>query len=636
MLAALRRGSRHAAALGLAVAGIWAWWAWKQGAYFGTVMLPGAVLLFALCSVALLFDHPAIRLRGAPALALGSLGALALLTAASAAWSSAPDVAAVDAVRVAAYAAAFFLGIAVCHLLGRDMHLSALVLVVPAAAVGIATVATLGIGDDLATYLHGDGTLYYPLGYRNATGAFFVIAVWPALSLALEPGRDSRLRAFAFAAAVMFAELAVLSQSRGAMLGAAVGATVFVAASQRRRLAIAGIAVVAAIVAASAHWLLAVFEAVGDPGELTTLHRAAAVAAIATALTFGAAFIVLRRGLPDWLEAPARPLSRRAGRTLAASAAAAVAIVAGIALLTGSVGKKVDEFTAGGYQDVPQGTRFSANVSSNRSDFWRVSIDQFESHPIAGSGGGGFRFAYLRNRDSPEAPEDPHSVEALMASELGILGLALFACFSVSLFAGAWAPRGIGPQAAALSAGALAASAAWLAQSSVDWFWSYAAVTAPVLFLAGAAAAPALLDPGASIRRGWRWGGAVALAVAAVAAMPLFASERYLDYGVRDRAADSGAAFSDFGRAADLNPFAADPLLAEGELAAELGDPARAERAFRDAIERQPENWVPHLRLGELLTGSDPATASAELRIAHELNPSDERVRDALAGVPPG
>ncbi len=61
-----------------------------------------------------------------------------------------------------------------------------------------------------------------------------------------------------------------------------------------------------------------------------------------------------------------------------------------------------------------QGTRFGLDVSSKRGDLWRVSLNEFEDHPLAGGGAGSFEFSYLRDRRTGLTPKDPHSVEMLM------------------------------------------------------------------------------------------------------------------------------------------------------------------------------------------------------------------------------
>lgn len=609
---------------------VWIWWGWKQGAYFGTVMLPGAIALLALAATVLLAVPLSIRLRGAPAVALGALSGIALLTTASLLWSPTRDVAAQDAERAITYAVVFFLGIALGLLVGKRTLLAALPVAVGAGLVGVAAVAVLGNGHDLPAYVHSDYTLRFPLGYRNANAAFFLIALWPALGIALERSWDWRLRAAMFATAVLCGELAVLCQSRGSVLAIVPATLVFVALSPRRRLAIVGLVAVAVPVALSLPWLLDVYTAHDDTSALTALHTAARVTALATALAFVVGLVLSRAPVPRILDAPARPWQARTLAAAAAVAAIAIAALFAFGHPVSRVSDKVDEFTAGGYVDLSQSTRFGTNTSSNRSDFWRVAVDEFEDHPVFGAGSGGFRFAYLRERHSAESPEDPHSIEALMGSELGIAGLALFLTFVITAGLGAWRRAELAPEARALSAVALAAGAYWFVQGSVDWLWSYPAVTAPTIFLLGAAAAPRLLDPDfRSGRGGLRTTAAGLLIVAALAAVPLFFSDRYLQYG--SDTADPAAAIADLDRAASFNPFAEEPLIAKGTLAQQQGDTATAAAAYRSAIGRQPENWVPHYLLGTLLASTDPVASRAELEHALALNPRDPRIAVALA-----
>lgn len=626
-------GTPTALILGAAITAVWTWWAWKQGAYFGTVMLPGTVGLLGLAAVALLAAPLAIRLRGAPAVALGALAGIALLITASLLWTPTRDVASEDAARAAAYAVAFFLGIVLCHLLGKRLQLASLPVAVAAGLVGLATVKTIGTGHELTAYVHADYTLRYPFGYRNGNAAFFLIALWPALAIALEWSRDWRLRAAMFATAVLCAELAVLCQSRGSVLAIVPAILVFVVASPRRGLAVVGLVAVAVPVAICLPWLLDVYRVHDDASALAALHSAARVVAIATAAAFVVGLALSRLKIPPFLDVVARPLGPKA---LAAAVGLAVVTIAAAFAISDPIARvsdKVDEFTAGGYTSLSQSTRFGTNTSSNRSDFWRVAADEFGDHPLLGDGSGGFRFAYLQQRDSTESPEDPHSIEALMASELGIAGLALFATFAVAAGRGARPRRDFEPRGAGLSAAALAAGAYWLTQGSVDWLWSYPGLTAPTIFLLGAAAAPTLREQGYRSARGIRVAAAGVLAVAALAAVPLFFSDRYLQFGLGADAADPAAARTDFDRAASFNPFAAEPLLAEASLAEGQGQTARAAAAYRRAIGREPENWVTHYLLGALLAPTDRAASRAELERALQLNPRDPRIAAAL-GLP--
>ena len=135
-----------------------------------------------------------LRLSKPALLALAALTALAAWTALSALWSPAPDIALVDGERVLLYALLFGLGIWLCNLLGPRMELSLAPVVAGAAFAGVATIIAL-LGPDPRDLLESDGTLDFPLGYRNANVAFFAIAFFPAVGLAASPKVDWRARA---------------------------------------------------------------------------------------------------------------------------------------------------------------------------------------------------------------------------------------------------------------------------------------------------------------------------------------------------------------------------------------------------------------------------------------------------------
>ena len=112
--------------------------------------------------------------------ALGAPIALGVWAALSAIWSPAPDLAIADGQRILAYAMAFGLGLWLCDLLGGRMHLSLVPLAVAGAFAGVVAIIGMHGADHPSHYLETDGTLEYPLGYRNANAAFFLIAMWPA------------------------------------------------------------------------------------------------------------------------------------------------------------------------------------------------------------------------------------------------------------------------------------------------------------------------------------------------------------------------------------------------------------------------------------------------------------------------
>jgi hypothetical protein len=161
----------------------------------------------------------------------------------------------------------------------------------------------------------------------------------------------------------------------------------------------------------------------------------------------------------------------------------------------------------------------------------------------------------------------------------------------------------------------------------VDWFWSYPAVTAPVIFALGAAAAPVCLRPDSGVlRRPWRLGIAGAAGLVALSMIPFFLSETYANRGIRTGTDDPEAAYSDLRRAADLNPLTSFPLIGEAVLAQKEGDRARALSALDEAESRNPEDWQPYFLEAQLLQTVDKTRARAALARARALNPLDKDV----------
>ena len=120
--------------------------------------------------------------------------ALAAWTALSIFWTNAQDVAIGDGLRVATYATAFLVGLWLCLLAGRRMTLLLLPLALAGIFTGIFTLVEIGFGENAAVYLHEDGTLRTPIGYRNANALFFLLGIWSALSYASLPKVDWRIR----------------------------------------------------------------------------------------------------------------------------------------------------------------------------------------------------------------------------------------------------------------------------------------------------------------------------------------------------------------------------------------------------------------------------------------------------------
>jgi hypothetical protein len=620
-----------------ALALTWSWWAAKDGAFFGTVLLPGTILL---CATAVLLAWTApwpgsLRSWRPATIALASLGALGAWAALSALWSPTPDIAIGDGQRILTYALAFGLGIWLCTLLGGRLHLALVPLTVAGAFAGIVAVVGLLTGDHVGRYLH-EGTLEFPLGYRNANAAFFAIALWPALGLASHRASAWPVRAAALATATLCLELAMLSQSRSSLAGAAAALSVYVLFSEgrARRLGWLALAALPALLILPAQIDLYRAASTDAPlhsalDELRGVGRAVTVTCAAS-LAIGALAVLVGRAIPA---SPRRvEIADRAALAglVAAVLAGSIAFVAAVGNPVDWIDKRVSQFESGREPDLGgQANRFSTfNTETQRPEIWRVALLDAREHPLLGEGGGGFLYSYLRerSRNSPTSARDAHSVELENLSEFGVPGLLLFAGAIGAAGVGAMRARRLGPEAAWLSIFALTAGAYWLAHASLDWFWPYPAITAPVLALVGSACAPALRNaddaPWGHGRR-WLTVGAVVLAISAI---PPFLSHRYVDDAYDEWPSDPARAYDDLDRAATLNPLSADPVLAEGAIARSNGDRARAIDAFRRAADKRPEEWASHYNLAELYARSSPRLARLELAIAKRQNPYDPEV----------
>lgn len=606
--------------------GVLAWWGWKSGGYFEVTFLPGTMVLLFLIAV-LLFSAPwPGALRGAALVSIVALTILAGWTVISAIWSPVPAIAFSDAQRAVAYAAAFVIGVWSCLLLGRRMLLALTAVVAAGALVGIATFIALWTGHDSREYFELDATLRFPIGYRNAEAAFFLMATLAAVALNASGELDWRVRGVVLGSSTLMVELALLAQSRASLFAALIGVAVLIVA-HRDRLRVVGwltLTIAPAIIALP--WLFDVFQrdAGNTVAEIPPLHHACVAMAITSGLSVAIGCAAARLGrsvtLPD-----------RARRAIGGGLLAGLALVVlmGVIALArtegGPVGfasRHIDQLSAGTPNLSQSGSRFGVDVRSERGDFWRISLDDFARHPLRGDGAGGFRPSYLQQRRSDVQPEDPHSVEMVMLAELGLPGILLFLTFVIGAVVAVLRARRLGSSAAALAAGALALGAYWLVHASVDWFWPYAGITLPVPFALGAAAAPALRrDVGKqSSRRYLRPAAAVAAGMVAVTMIPFFLSARYTNQAIRTWRSDVQASYDDLQRAADLNPWSSRPLAAEATLANDVGDRNRALRAIDDGLDRTPQEWILYYERARALADTDPAGARAALQRAEELD----------------
>jgi O-antigen ligase len=334
--------------------------------------------------------------------------------------------------------------------------------------------------------------------------------------------------------------------------------------------------------------------------------------------------------------------SPRRARDLRAVAAVGLACV-GAVLLVGALAEvgspvryaegKWDEFTAV-EASTPTGTRLGT-VSGPRYDVWRVALDQFADHPIAGAGEGSFAFAYYRERRTDRNLSDAHSLPLRLLAETGLLGSGLFALWLLAVGAAIAGRARLAPAGERTAVAALAAAGTVvLAQAAVDWLWLIPALFGLAVLALGLAAVE---DEGAEPPPPWPWPPRAAATAALLAAIlgvgALFLSGVYVRRA-REQAAASPAASLDSARtAARLDPLSVTPLYLQAAALESEGRRAAARAELLDALDRERGNFVTLGLLGDLeVRAGNRPVARRYYRRALELNPLDTGLRKLSRG----
>jgi O-Antigen ligase len=467
------------------------------------------------------------------------------------------------------------------------------------------------------------------VGYENASAALLAVAALGATALAARRDAPMPARLVAFPAAAAAANVTVLTESRGAVLGTTIAVVVLLLLPDRGRSFIATL-LVAAPVALATPALLNVYAASDDGLRPFShaLHHAFTMSTVSVvvAAVAGSSWLLLER------LAPAIPGARRfADRAvLAAVVAVLVAPLAASAIRPHAARRTVASgWRSFAHNGSPTGsaTRFTS-LGSNRYDAYRVSLDEFAKHPIAGIGSDNFAIQYLEHRRSDEELQYPHSDALRIPLQTGIVGVLLSLSFlGAAIVGGTRALRSV-PGAVTVVAVPIAY---WLVHASVDWIWEVAGVTAPVAaftgILVGLAPAP-LRQPGPGARS--RLAVAAVATVAAAAAVPLgsdWLSTRIADTAVDSWRSNPSHAVSQLDRASAIDPFSdRSPLLAAA-IASRIDRPVVMARELDRAESRNSSNWYTRVLLAVVAAreGRWPA-ALREARTARRLNPHEETV----------
>jgi tetratricopeptide (TPR) repeat protein len=327
----------------------------------------------------------------------------------------------------------------------------------------------------------------------------------------------------------------------------------------------------------------------------------------------------------------------------------AVAVLALVAILAGGWVAAGDPLTRiqhgwqsfkGGYTtEGGKSSRLTSGLGSNRYDFYRVALDEFQAHPLAGIGADNYAQQYLEHGHSQETPHYPHSVELRTLTETGLLGGLLALVGVGAALLGAWrALTATDSLVRAVAAAALAGFAYWAVHGSVDWFWEFAGLGAPAFALLGLACglAPRQVSDGPPrvLPRALVLGGGIAALVITVSLAAPWLSQLQVENAARIWPAAPGKAYAHLNDAARLNPLSDEPYLVAGSIALRFGDLARADHEFALALGRVPTDAYAALERGAIASaGNDRRQALALLHKAANLNPRDPTTRQALLAV---
>jgi O-antigen ligase/polysaccharide polymerase Wzy-like membrane protein len=672
----------------LAAVALFVAWSADQAGYPVTHWAPGGLVVLVLLAIAV--ATVGLRAREVPRavkVALACLAAYTALSFLSILWAGVPGDAWDGADRTLLYLLVFAL-----FAWWRQTPRSALLVL------GAWTLAMICLGAFVPLHVSSatqagldsmlpGGRLVYPAGYANANAAEWLMAFWPALLLARSEQLAWALRGLFAGGAVLLAEVALLSQSRGSLYATPVMLLLVFALLPGRVRTFVLLVPVAAGVAAAAPAVLRVGNHLRD-GAVT--HAAIQSATQAMFLAAGAVALVVAAGAAIENRRVLSEATLSRVRTVLGACALA-ALVAAVAVGWAAAGDPTarikhawDTFKSPrGYAANATGSRLTSGLGSQRYDFYRVALDEFVAHPVVGIGADNFQESYLRLRHSGETPRYPHSIELRTLAQTGLLGallalVGLAAALLAAMRAGGLRSRSAraerDPLARAVAVAALGGFAYWLVHGSFDWFFEFAGLGAPAFALLGLATALAPRGrPGAAPqaersaaastpsggeqtlgrgdgevagtqpgrRRTARRLGFALATVLAVAAGASFAapwlSGLQLESAAHIWARAPFAAYRRLDDSARLDPLSDDANLLAGSIAVRYRDLTRAARQFTLALGRVPGDAYATLELGAIASArGEPRQARVLLARAVRLNPRDRLARAALRVVTRG
>jgi tetratricopeptide (TPR) repeat protein len=621
-----------AALLGLLLV-VSSWW---DSAFDLRYWAPLTILALGLLLAQLLTASLSIPRRGPLAIATAGIWCFAGFVLLTAAWSQSPAAAWEEAARSVFYAAVWTLAVSAAADHGWRKRLGA-GLVIGVSVVALVTLIGL-VADAHGFFLAG--RLDSPVGYRNGTAAFFAFAAWPLIGFAARRGGGSGARAGAFAAATLGLSLAFLTQSRGVLIGLALGGVVsLVIGPDRLRRAWLAVGAVGAVAVFSGPLLTPYDAFINNNAVVTSSDFGSAATAVlfltTASFVLGLFVFVFDNGLRS-------PSLDRGIRLVASVGLVVLACGAGVVGLA-KVGDpidyantKLDEFKE--VEPAATGSTRLGSVGGQRSDLWRVAWDQFKERPLAGAGAGSYQFAYFRDRETDRNLSDAHSLPLRLLADTGLIGTALFAVWLIAAAVGvAQRARERIDEDRVWIAGLAAAATTVLAQCLTDWLWLLPGLVGlsflALGFAAGGDENREQKVPGSAWSPGRLAFGGL-LAAATISVIFLFFGDLYVRKARVEAYRSPGAELSAAKTATFFNPVSVTPLYLQASALESEGERGEAKRKLEDALALEPNNFVIFGLLGDLeVRAANQAAARNYYRKALALNPIDIGLRKLSHGT---
>ena len=614
------------------------------------------------------------RLYGATA--LWTFGLLAGLTAMSVLWSIVPELTYLEASRTLTYLVVFAAAVAAARLAPRAS---------PVVLKGVLVGALLPVAYALATRIWpaslADDELSNRIGgpfqYWNAVGTVAAMAIPVALWLGSRRTGSMLGRALAYPAIAISVLAILLTQSRGSLAAAAVGAILWFAIVPLRLRSLPVLAVPSALAGVVGAWALS-----KDPFSVSRVSLSAreAVAGDFGLLVLLMIVLSLLVGLAVNVGAARGVVPLRMHRRIGLATLAAVCLIplAGLTSvafsergLSGTIDDRVSQLTSETDVSPTEGGDRVFAASSTRGKYWREAGHVFEAREWAGVGAGAFAVARLRHRSDDSVTRHAHGFVPQTLADLGILGVVVTTMLLIAWLAAAARTTALYPRRLDRfrRPGAVPPRRDWVTerialvalaitpivfgvQSLLDWTWFIPGPMALTLVAAGFAcgrgpvtaplAEPALPEPAGGAAHDVRpppVAARAATAAGVVLAGVLLcwaiwqpeASDRATNEAlglIEER--DYTDALVKTQDAVDANPLTPDPYFVRAAAETAAGRLGDARRTLEDAVLKfpgDPHTWY-RLAAFQLGTLDQPGRALETLRGALYLDPHSAAARE--------